>query len=34
MAFGRTAMATDIRYVEPSGTNQEYIDYIIAVAEP
>jgi hypothetical protein len=32
MVFGRTAMATDIRYVEPSGTNQEYIDYIIAVA--
>jgi hypothetical protein len=30
--FGRTAMATDIRYVEPSGTDQEYIDHIIAVA--
>ncbi|WP_076071711.1 hypothetical protein [Sphingomonas montana] len=32
MVFGQTAMATDIRYVEPSGENQEYIDYIIAVA--
>jgi hypothetical protein len=32
MAFGRTALATDIRYVEPSGTNQEYIDYVVAVA--
>lgn len=32
MVFGQTAMATDIRYVEPSGDNQEYIDYIIAVA--
>jgi len=29
--LGRTAMATDIRYVEPSGANQEYIDYIIGV---
>jgi hypothetical protein len=32
MAFGPTALATDIRYVEPSGTNQEYIDYIITCA--
>lgn len=32
MVFGITAMATDIRYVEPSGTNQEFVDYIIAVA--
>lgn len=32
MVFGTTAMATDIRYVEPSGTDQEYIDYIICVA--
>jgi hypothetical protein len=31
MWFGNTAGATDIRYVEPSGTNQEYIDYILAV---
>lgn len=32
MVLGDTAMATDIRYVEPSGTDQEYIDYIIGVA--
>lgn len=29
---GDVAMATDIRYVEPSGTDQEYVDHIIAVA--
>lgn len=32
MLYGTTAMATDIRYIEPSGENQEYIDYIIVVA--
>lgn len=32
IVFGSTAMATDIRYTEPSGTDQEYVDYIIAVA--
>ncbi len=32
MVLGSTAMATDIRYVEPSGTDQEYIDYIVGVA--
>ncbi|SDC31223.1 hypothetical protein SAMN05444678_102272 [Sphingomonas sp. YR710] len=32
MVLGQTAMGTDIRYVEPSGTDQEYIDYIIGVA--
>jgi hypothetical protein len=30
--FGTTAMNLDLRYHESSGTNQEYIDYIIAVA--
>lgn len=30
--FGTTAMNTDIRYHETSGANQEYVDYIIAVA--
>ncbi len=30
--FGTTAMNLDLRYHEASGTNQEYIDYIIAVA--
>ena len=30
--FGTTAMALDLRYHESSGTDQEYIDYIIAVA--
>lgn len=30
--FGTTAMPLDLRYHEASGTNQEYIDYIIAVA--
>ena len=29
--IGETAMNTDIRYYEPSGTNQEYFDYIVAV---
>lgn len=30
--IGETAMNTDIRYYEPSGTDQEYFDYIIACA--
>lgn len=30
--FGTTAMNLDLRYHETSGSNQEYIDYIIAVA--
>lgn len=30
--FGETAMNTDIRYYEPSGTDQEYFDYIVATA--
>lgn len=30
--FGTTAMNLDLRYHEASGTNQEYIDYIIALA--
>jgi hypothetical protein len=30
--FGTTAMALDLRYHESSGANQEYVDYIIAVA--
>lgn len=30
--FGTTAMPLDLRYHEASGTDQEYIDYIIAVA--
>ena len=30
--IGETAMNTDIRYYEPSGTDQEYFDYIVAVA--
>ncbi len=29
--FGTTAMNLDLRYHEASGTNQEYIDYIIAL---
>lgn len=29
---GPTAMGTDLVYYEPSGTDQEYVDYIIAVA--
>jgi hypothetical protein len=32
MAFGRTAFATDLRYSEPSGQDDEYVDYIIACA--
>jgi hypothetical protein len=30
--FGTTAMNADMRYQEASGTDQEYIDYIVAVA--
>ena len=30
--LGTTAMALDLRYHESSGTDQEYVDYIIAVA--
>lgn len=30
--IGETAMNTDIRYYEPSGTDQEYFDYIVATA--
>jgi hypothetical protein len=30
--FGTTALATDVRYQAPTGTNQEYIDQIVAVA--
>lgn len=30
--FGTTAMNLDLRYHEASGTNQEYIDYIIVLA--
>lgn len=30
--FGTTAMALDLRYHESSGADQEYVDYIIAVA--
>ena len=32
IVFGTTAMPLDLRYHESSGANQEYIDYIIAVA--
>ena len=32
VVFGTTAMPLDLRYHESSGTNQEYVDYIIAVA--
>jgi len=32
MVLGETAMGTDIRYVEPSGDDQEFIDYIIGLA--
>jgi hypothetical protein len=32
IVLGRTAMATDIRYEEWSGANQEYLDRIVAVA--
>ena len=30
--FGTTAMNLDLRYHEASGTDQEYIDYVIALA--
>ena len=30
--FGRTLFPVDLRYTEPSGTNQEYIDYVFALA--
>lgn len=30
--FGTTAMNTDLRYHETSGTDQEYVDYIIATS--
>lgn len=32
VVFGTTAMPLDLRYHESSGTNQEYVDYIVAVA--
>ena len=32
MVFGRTVFPLDLRYAEPSGTNQEFIDYIFALA--
>ena len=32
LVFGRTLFPVDLRYTEPSGTNQEYIDYIFALA--
>lgn len=32
VVFGTTAMNLDLRYHEASGTNQEYIDYVIALA--
>lgn len=32
IVFGTTAMPLDLRYHESSGTEQEYIDYIVAVA--
>ena len=32
VVFGTTAMPLDIRYHESSGTDQEYVDYIVAVA--
>ena len=32
LVFGRTAFPIDLRYFEPSGTDQEYIDYIFALA--
>jgi len=32
MVFGRTAFPLDLRYGEPSGTSQEYIDYVFALA--
>lgn len=32
VVFGTTAMPLDLRYHESSGTDQEYVDYIVAVA--
>jgi hypothetical protein len=32
IVFGYGPMGTDVLYVEPSGTNQEYVDYIICCA--
>lgn len=32
LVFGQTTFVVDLRYAEPSGTNQEYIDYIFALA--
>ncbi len=32
LVFGQTTFPIDLRYAEPSGTNQEYIDYIFALA--
>lgn len=32
MVFGTTAMPLDLRYHESSGTDQEYVDYIIATS--
>ena len=32
IVFGTTAMNLDLRYHEASGTNQEYIDYVIALS--
>lgn len=32
LVFGETALATDMLYSEPSGEDQEFVDYIIAVA--
>lgn len=31
-AFGETAFATDIRYIEPSGAEQEYFDEVLCAA--
>jgi hypothetical protein len=32
LVFGQTTFPVDLRYAEPSGTNQEYIDYIFVLA--
>ena len=32
LVFGQTTFPIDLRYAEPSGTNQEFIDYIFALA--
>jgi len=32
LVFGETTFPVDLRYAEPSGSNQEYIDYIFALA--